>query len=59
MTIAGKPLGVVENFQEGRWLGQTITAAESTDGKLLIQARNMRQGSNAVISIIEWVEAKP
>ena len=59
MTIAGKPLGVIENFQEGRWFEQAITAAESTDGKILIQARNMRQGSNAVVSIIEWVEAKP
>ncbi|MBN1508852.1 MAG: DUF2961 domain-containing protein [Sedimentisphaerales bacterium] len=59
VTVAGKPLGTVESFQEGRWLEQAVTAAESADGKILIQARNERQGSNAVISIIEWVEAKP
>ncbi|MHC4309904.1 MAG: glycoside hydrolase family 172 protein [Planctomycetota bacterium] len=56
MRIAGKSLGMVENFQEGRWLEQYITANESADGKILIQARNARQGSNAVISIIELIE---
>lgn len=59
VTVAGKSLGVIENLQEGRWLEQPVTAAESADGKILIQARNMRQGSNAVISVVEWVEAKP
>jgi len=56
MTIAGQSLGVVERFQEGRWLEQVVAA---TDGKVLIQAHNAREGSNAVISIIEWIEAKP
>jgi len=55
VRVAGKSLGLVENFQEGRWLEQQITPNESTDGKVLIQARNVRQGSNAVISIIEWI----
>jgi hypothetical protein len=56
VRVAGKSLGLVENFQEGRWLEQSITANESADGKVLILARNGRQGSNAVISIIEWIE---
>jgi hypothetical protein len=55
MRVAGKSLGLVENLQEGRWLEQQITPNESTDGKVLIQARNAKQGSNAVISIIEWI----
>ena len=55
ITIAGKSLGLVENFQKGRWLEQPISGSDSTEGKILIQARNARQGSNAVISIIEWV----
>jgi hypothetical protein len=58
VTVAGKLLGTIEGFQEGRWLEQAITPAESAQGKITIQARNVRQGSNAVISIIEWVEAK-
>lgn len=55
VTVAGKSLGLVENFQKGRWLEQPISSNESAEGKILIQANNARQGSNAVISIIEWV----
>jgi hypothetical protein len=58
VTIAGKSLGLVENFQGGRWLEQPISGSDSTEGKILIQARNARQGSNAVISIIEWLGKK-
>jgi hypothetical protein len=58
VTIADKSLGLVENFQGGRWLEQPISGSDSTEGKILIQARNARQGSNAVISIIEWLGKK-
>jgi hypothetical protein len=57
VSVAGKSLGRVENFQEGRWLEQRITAQDSADGKLLVEARNARAGSNAVVSIIEYVAA--
>jgi hypothetical protein len=56
VTIAGKSLGLVENFEQGRWLEQTITSNESAEGRVLIEARNARETSNAVISIIEWVQ---
>ena len=55
LLVAGKSLGVVEDFQEGRWFERAIGPEESAEGKILIQARNMRKGSNAVISIVEWV----
>jgi hypothetical protein len=58
VIVAGRSLGAVKKFQEGRWLEQSIGPAESAEGKILIQARNLRQGSNAVISIIEWVAPK-
>jgi hypothetical protein len=58
VTVAGHSLGVVENFQEGRWLEQHITPKDSGDARILVEARNARDVSNAVISIIEWVEAK-
>jgi hypothetical protein len=54
VTVAGKSLGLIENFQKGHWLEQPISSNESAEGKILIQANNARQGSNAVISIIEW-----
>jgi hypothetical protein len=58
VLVAGKSLGTVGQFQEGRWLEQPIGPAESADGKILIQARNLQERSNAVISIIEWIGAK-
>ncbi len=58
VSVAGKSLGLVESFQEGRWLQQRITAQDSADGRILIEAHNAREGSNAVISIIEFVGAE-
>jgi hypothetical protein len=58
VIVAGKSLGVVDKFQEGRWLERAIGPEDSASGTILIQARNLRKGSNAVISIIEWVGGK-
>lgn len=58
VTVAGRSLGLIENFQDGRWLERPISPNETADGNILIQARNMRQGSNAVLSVIEWLAAK-
>ncbi|MEN6428150.1 MAG: glycoside hydrolase family 172 protein [Phycisphaerales bacterium] len=55
IRAAGKALGLVESFQEGRWLECPITARESAEGRLVVEVRNTREGSNAVISIIEFV----
>jgi len=54
--IAGDDLGVLEKFQDGKWLEHPVSAAQTADGKVLIRAVNARNGSNAVLSIIEWVE---
>ena len=48
--------GDVEKFQDGKWLEHPVSAAQTADGKVLVRAVNARKGSNAVISIIEWVE---
>jgi hypothetical protein len=58
LIVAAKSLGVVEKFQEGRWLERVVNSEESADGTIPIQVRNLRKGSNAVISIIEWVGQK-
>ncbi len=57
VTIGGKPLGEVGSFEEGRWLEQSLNADETATGRILIEATNARQGANAVISVIEWIEA--
>jgi hypothetical protein len=55
VSVAGKSLGLVEGFQEGRWLEQPIAESDSAEGKILIEIRNAREGSNAVISVIEFI----
>ncbi len=56
VSVAGESVGLVEHFQEGRWLEKNLSAAQTAGGRVLIEARNARSGSNAVISIVEWVE---
>lgn len=58
ITVAGKPLGEVRDFQEGRWLECAIGPEQSAEGKIPILVSNARQGSNAVLSIIEWVGSR-
>ncbi len=58
ISVGKKSLGLIENFQEGRWLEHTLTEEETADGKVLIRAANARQGSNAVISVIESLKEK-
>ena len=54
--VAGDDLGTLEKFQEGKWLEHPVSASQTADGKVLVRAVNARKGSNAVISIIEWVK---
>jgi hypothetical protein len=56
MSIAGDALGLVEKFGEGRWIEKAVGAEKTRDGKVLVEALNARQGANAVISIVEWVD---
>lgn len=57
VMIGGQDLGVVERFQDGRWLEQRLDADATAGGEITITAANARQGSNAVLSVIEWVGA--
>ena len=54
--VAGASLGEISGFTEGRWLEKALGAEDTREGSVLVQARNNRDGSNAVISIVEWVE---
>jgi hypothetical protein len=58
LSIAGEDLGVVENFEEGKWLEKQVGSAQTADGRVSVRATNARTGANAVISIVEWVEKK-
>jgi hypothetical protein len=58
VTVAGKSLGQIKEFEQGRWLEQRLGPAETAGGKIPICIRNDRPGANAVLSIIEWVGKK-
>jgi hypothetical protein len=55
LEVGGHSLGVVEQFQEGKWMEQQVSAEDTADGTVLVRAANARKGSNAVLSVIEWV----
>lgn len=58
VTLAGKSLGRIERFEQGRWLELPLGAYETATGKIPLRIRNDRPGANAVISMIEWVAKK-
>jgi len=57
VMVGEKLLGVVENFQRGRWVEHRVSEKETEAGAVLIRIANARQGSNAVISVLEWIKA--
>jgi hypothetical protein len=56
VIVSGETIALVEKFAEGRWLEHRVEPSQTSNGKVLVRAVNARQGSNAVISIVEWVE---
>lgn len=57
VMVAGRTIAEVDNFGEGRWLETQVSSAETAEGQVIVGAKNLRKGSNAVLSIIEWVAA--
>jgi len=56
VEVAERPVAELEKFDSGRWLEAKLNPAQTAEGRVLVSAKNGRQGSNAVLSIIEWVE---
>jgi hypothetical protein len=54
--VAGDDMGTLDKFQGGKWLEHAVSTGQTADGKVVVRAVNARKGSNAVISVIEWVE---
>ena len=54
--VGKNSLGILENFQKGRWLEHSLNADETKTGKITIHAKNLKPDANAVISMIEWIE---
>ena len=54
--VGGKSLGVIKSFQKGKWINCVLEKEDTASGKVRIEVRNARKGSNAIISILEWIE---
>jgi hypothetical protein len=54
--LNGQSQGVIEGFSQGRWLEYPMSPAMTGDGKVAIEVVNRKEGSNAVLSLIEWRE---
>ena len=57
LFIADDEVGPIENFQDGRWIEHAVSGTKTAEGSVMVRAVNARKGSNAVISIIEWVSS--
>jgi hypothetical protein len=50
-------VGEVKDFDKGHWLEIPVTPEITSSGSLLIRIVNRNPRSNAVVSIVEWVES--
>jgi len=53
IQLDGKSVGTFQNFQKGRWIEAPVTADTTQDGRLRIEAENLAENGNAVVSIVE------
>ncbi|HOM15792.1 MAG TPA: hypothetical protein PK777_14115 [Thermoguttaceae bacterium] len=51
-------IGLVKNFEEGKWIETPVGPPLTNPGQLLLRIVNHNARSNAVVSILEWVEPK-
>lgn len=51
-------LGKAYQFQNGQWFERSLSKEETASGVVSVRAKNLKPGSNAVISIIELIEDK-
>jgi hypothetical protein len=57
IIVDGQIIGTFSNFQSGRWIDVPLTAAQTAGGTVVIQVVNARTGSNAVLSMVEWIDS--
>lgn len=56
IVVGGETVGTFDHFENGRWVEVPVGPDKTADGKLDVQIINARQGANAVLSKIEWLE---
>lgn len=58
VRVAGKLVGEYDSFQEGRWIEVPVSASDTASGRIPVVVRNLKPGSNAVVSLVRFVKAK-
>lgn len=56
IIVAGETVGTFDHFENGRWVEVPVGSEKTANGKLNVQVINAREGANAVLSKIEWLE---
>lgn len=56
IVVAGETVGTFDHFENGRWIEVPLGLDKTADGKVTVQIINARDGANAVLSKIEWLE---
>jgi hypothetical protein len=56
IVVGGDTVGTFEHFQDGRWIEVPVNSDKTVDGKLDVKIVNARDGANAVLSKVEWIE---
>ncbi|HEX3627042.1 MAG TPA: DUF2961 domain-containing protein [Verrucomicrobiae bacterium] len=57
IIVDGQTIGTFSNFQSGEWINVPVTAAQCASGVVVIKVVNARTTSNAVLSMIEWIDS--
>jgi hypothetical protein len=52
--VDGQNLGTFSNFQQGKWVTANVTSAETASGRINVEVDNARQGSNVVVSEVDF-----
>jgi len=56
IIVGSETVGTFENFQKGHWIEVPISSNKTANGRVDVRIVNARDGANAVLSKIEWLE---
>lgn len=56
IIVGGKTVGTFDHFQNGKWVEAPVDSSETVDRRLTVRIVNARDGANAVVSKIEWIQ---
>ncbi len=54
VSVEGRLIGEYESFQAGKWIEVPVSASDTADGRIPVVMKNLKPGSNAVVSIIRF-----